>query len=103
MSFQTLRRTPYGCIMLQRAKSGEHALIVNPSGRYRALYGGVVFHSVGSDVPLDADMLAADLVNACEGQHDRIMSHAMRQMVNPVPSAEYRNPDLVINYLLSGN
>ena len=90
MTFKTIRRTPYGCIIIQRAKNGEHALIVNPSGRYRALYGGVVFHSVGSDVPWDADMMAQDLVMACTGQHSRIMSHAMRQMVDPVPSAEYR-------------
>ena len=89
MAFQTIRRTPYGCILLQRRKDGEHALIVNASGRYRALYGGVVFHTVGSDLPYDADMLASDLIHACTGNHQRIMSHAMRCKVDAVLSAEF--------------
>lgn len=90
MSFQTIRSTPYGNVLLQRAKNGEHALIVNPSGRFRALYGGVVFHTVGSDLPYDADMMASDLIHACTGNHRYILSHAMRQRVEQVPSADYR-------------
>lgn len=90
MSFQTIRSTPYGNVLLQRAKNGEHALIVNPSGRFRALYGGVVFRTAGPDLPYDADMMASDLIHACTGNHRYILSHVMRQRVDPVPSADYR-------------
>lgn len=88
--FKTIRRTPYGCIQLVRRKDGEHCLIVNPSGRYRALYGGVTWHTAPGCLSYDADMLASDLIYAATGRHANIASHAMRRRVDPVPTAEYR-------------